>query len=560
VTIVLRDPFALAADLLDPPEDSDRTLARECATDLRTFLREAWLITEPARPFVPAWHIDVVAEHLQAVSAGELPRLIINIPPRAMKSLSVAVFWPAWEWMTKPHLRWVFASYASSLAQRDSLKMRRLIKSEGGRQDGGIFQRLGYQGVLRLAGEAGWGITKDQDAKTKFETTETGMRLATSVGGMVTGEGGDRIVVDDPLNAQQARSDAERSTANEWWDETMSTRFNDADAAAVLVMQRLHQDDLTGHLLEQGWHHLCLPAEYEPSHPFVYPDRVRLDSGRELPGDPRTEPGELLDPVRLDAATLQDRRRSLGSYGYAGQMQQRPSPDEGGMFKRGWWRYWHPGFEDKLYLGWDQLIASWDMRFSDHDKATTSYVVGQVWGVHGADRYLLGQIRARLDFTDTLKAVQALAEWRPEASAKLVERKANGAAVINTLRHRVGGLIPIDPEGGKDVRAAAVQPLVEAGNVYLPSSDVIPCPLGYEPTTVQDFVEELATFPNGSHDDQVDAMTQALSWIDTRQIVTGLAKRTGAEEPDRPVPPGGDWDAGAPDGDTFTDDLLNADF
>jgi predicted phage terminase large subunit-like protein len=505
---------AAALRALYPEPDSDRQVAHDCADSLRRFIVEAWPIVEPATPFVTSWHIDTVCEHLEAVSAGELRRLIINVPPRTMKSLSVSVLWPAWEWLRKPWLRWVFASYAESLSIRDSVKMRRLIESQGGRNDGTLLQRVGYRGLLgQLHGEP-WALTHDQNVKTKYETTESGLRLATSVGGTATGEGGDRIVIDDPLNAKQARSETERRAANVWWDETMTTRFNNDEAAGVIVMQRLHQQDLTGHLLAQGgWHHLCLPAEYEPTHPFVYPRSARLASGRVLAGDPRRKAGELLDPVRLGPNRLAELRRGLGSYAYAGQMQQRPSPLEGGMFKRSWWRHWEPGFENTLHLGWDRVICSWDLRFGDSQKASSSYVVGQAWGVHGADRYLLGQIRGQMSFTESVKAVQALARWRPDATTKLVERKANGAAVIDTLRRKVTGLIPVEPEGGKEARAAAVSPLVEAGNVYLPSTDLIPCPLGWPATSAQEFIEEHAVFPNGTHDDQVDAMTQALNWV-----------------------------------------------
>jgi predicted phage terminase large subunit-like protein len=485
----------------------DEIAAERCRRSLSFCLRQAWPIVEPATPFVGSWHIDCVAEHLEAVSAGELPRLIINVPPRTMKSLSTAVFWPAWEWLDRPWLRWVFASYAGALAQRDSMKMRRLIKSEGGREEGTIFERLGYQGVLRLLHDEPWELTKDQDAKTKYETTETGMRLATSVDAMATGEGGNRVVVDDPLSAKQARSEAERDRANIWWDETMTTRFNNAEAAAVIVMQRLHEEDLTGHLIEKGgWHHLCLPAEYEPSHPFVYPPVATLPSGREIAGDPRTEEGELLDAERLGAPRLAELAIDLGSYGFAGQMQQRPAPAEGGMFKRFWWQRWetHPPFE--------RVVASWDMRFSDSQEAASSYVVGQVWGIHGANHFLLGQIRERLSFTETLKAVKAMDAWMP-APAKLVEKKANGAAVIDSLKATVRGLVPIEPEGGKEVRAAAVEPTVEAGNVYLPYGLYIPAPPGYEQTSIDDFFGEFATFPNGAHDDQIDALSQALNWL-----------------------------------------------
>jgi predicted phage terminase large subunit-like protein len=512
----------------------DELTAERCRRRLSTFVREAWPIVEPATPFVHGWHIDVLCEHLQAVSNGDIRRLIINVPPRTMKSLTTAVFWPCWEWLGSAHIRWLFASYAADLSTRDSVKCRRLIESRGGREDGTLLERVGYQGLLRLLhdGDDVWELTGDQNAKTKYETTKTGMRLATSVGGVATGEGGDRIIVDDPLNAKQARSEAERDAANKWWDETMTTRFNNSAAAAVIVMQRLHEDDLTGHLLDQGsWHHLCLPAEYDPRHPFVYPDRVKLPPrkvarevtrddgstmivsetvpGRELPGDPRTEPGELLEPVRLGRARLTELRRGLGSYGYAGQMLQLPAPDEGGMLKRGWWKRYEPESLPPL----ERRIASWDMRFSDSQSAASSYVVGQVWGVAGSRRYLLAQVRDRLSFTESLEAVKALHGLHSGITATLVEKKANGAAVIDALKARIPGLIAIEPEGGKEVRAAAVSPLIEAGDVWLPIAETIPTPPAYEPTPVADFIEECAVFPNGSHDDQVDSMSQALNWL-----------------------------------------------
>jgi hypothetical protein len=548
-----RSPFAIAAEYFDPPPDSDedRALALRCAGDLRVLIREAWPILEPARPFVPNWHIDTIAEHLMAVSAGELLRLIINVPPGSTKSTSVAVCWPAWEWLLKPHLRWLMASYAQDFAFRDSRKMRNLIRSRGGQTDGGLFQRRGYQGVLRLLGQT-WQLSIDQDTKGRYDTTATGMRLATSVSGQATGDHGDRLVVDDPLNPKQARSEADRTTANRWWDETMTSRFIDEHAAAVIVMQRLHEHDLTGHLLERdsGWHHLCLPAEYVPSHPFTYPARAVLPSGREVAGDPRTTKGELLDPVRLSAAILDQRRRDLGTYAFAGQYQQQPAPEEGGMFKRAWFaRRWHPGFHRYLHLGWDRKAQSWDMRFGDSQKAASSYVVGQVWGWHGADSYLLAQVRGRFSFTQTLAVVRALSAFDPEATWKLVEPKANGPAVIDTLKLEISGWIEIEPEGGKEVRAAAVSPRAERGEVILPASDTIPCPPFYveevrdatglivkrirhelEPTTVADWIHEAATFPAGAYDDQVDAFTQVIGWANPQP-------RAGPDPgPDEPPP------------------------
>lgn len=533
----------------------DERDAERCRRSLSRFIKEFWPILEPATPLVWGWHNDVVCEHLEAVTRGELRRLIINVPPRTMKSITACVAWPAWEWLDQPHTRWMFATYAANLSLRDSTKCRRILQSQGGATEGTIAQRLGYAGVLSLLSQDPWRLMGDQNAKEKYENTATGMRLATSVGAMATGEGGDRIVVDDPLNPEQARSETERTAANRWWNETMTSRFNNAKAAGVIVMQRLHEQDLTGHLLEKGgWHHLCLPAEYEPSHTFTYPDRVTLpalshneqmadgtirsvttEGGRELAGDPRTEEGELLEPVRLSEAYL-DEQKKAGSYRYAGQYQQRPAPAEGGMFKKYWWKRYTSIPETR----YGRVADSWDMRFGDSQKATSSFVVGQKWGVIGADRHLLAQIRARLSFTDSVKALQALADYvppgcehQPATSAKLVEEKANGAAVISTLKTSVTGLIPIQPEGGKDVRAAAAEPLAEAGNIWLPAGVYIPCPTApngpdgkpmWEPTTVEEWMDEHAVFPNGSHDDQVDAMTQLMNWVGGKPAVSAPSR------------------------------------
>jgi predicted phage terminase large subunit-like protein len=518
----------LAANYWDPPDDDggDRELALACSRDLRVLIREAWPLLEPARPFVASWHIDCVAEHLMAVSAGEIPRLIVNMPPGSTKSSTIAVMWPAWEWMLKPHLRWIVASYAEQFALRDSRKMRDLIRSRGGKTNGTLFERRGYQGVLALLGQA-WMISVDQNAKGRYDTTANGMRMATSVAGQATGDHADRIVVDDPLNPKQARSVADRTTVNQWWDETMTSRFIDQDATAVIVHQRLHADDLTGHLLERdaGWLHLCLPAEYVARHQFTYPAKATLPSGREIAGDPRTKPGELLDPIRLSAKRLAKFRTDLGSYAFAGQFTQQPAPEGGGMFKRDWWRSgpergWQPGFYRYLEHGFDRQVQSWDMAFKD--TKTSDFVVGGLLGFHGADCYLLALVRGRFDFATTLHVVRALTDFEPAAVAKLVEDKANGTAVISALRREIGGLIPIEPEGGKYVRAAANQPRIEAGNVILPAADTIPCPAGYTdeggewhdlvPTTVADFIHEHAVFPAGSNDDMVDMLSQALTW------------------------------------------------
>jgi len=484
----------LAAWLQKP--NARAKVERELATrHLREFVRQAWPIIEPLTPFVPGWHIDGIVEHLEAVTRGEIHQLLINVPPRHMKSLLVSVLWPAWEWILHPERRYLYSSYAASLSIRDSVKCRTLIESPW-------YQRF-------------WGdryaLASDQNTKTRFDNDRSGYRIATSVGGAATGEGGDRIVCDDPHNVQEAESDSIRKSTTDWWDLVMSTRVNDPRTAAkVVVMQRCHQQDLSGHLLAQGgWEHLCLPAEYEGP--------TRATSIGFV--DPRENLGDLLWPERFGPREIEALKISLGSYGTAGQLQQRPSPAGGGIFKRHWFRYYQPRGANlppvivRLPDGTlrsieaveapqrvDEQLQSWDCSFKD--LLTSDYVVGQVWARKGA-RFLLGdQVRRRMDFPATVQAIRDLSQkWRG-THAKLVEDKANGSAVIQILAHEIPGLLPVNPQGGKIARAAAVSPLVEAGNVFLPHPEFAPW--------VNDFIEECIQFPNGAHDDQVDAMTQAL--------------------------------------------------
>jgi len=467
---------------------------------LKAFIQAAWSVVEPATAFIPGWHLDAISDHLEAVSKGQIRNLLINIPPRHMKSLAVSVFWPTWEWTFAPSVRWLFASYAESLSKRDSLKCRRLIDS--------LWYKAKFGHIFSL--------TSDQNEKMRFENDKTGYRIATSVGGSGTGEGGNRIVVDDPHNATQAQSDTQRESALTWWDQTMATRLNDPQKdTKVIVMQRLHERDLSGHVLEQGgYEHLCLPAEYEPK-TFI-----------SLIGwsDPRTQPGELLWPARFREQEITRLKRDLGSYAAAGQLQQRPSPAEGGMLKRFWWRYWKPRGSDlggvmirmadgsyqtiepvELPETFDEILQSWDMSFKDATAAKggdPDSVAGGVWGRLDANKYFLDLVCAQMDFPQTCSAVIALSQKWPNANAKLVEDKANGPAVIATLRNKIAGLIAVEPEGGKVARVNAVSPGIESGNVFIPH------PLLY--AWVDPFVEECAAFPNGAHDDRVDQMSQAL--------------------------------------------------
>jgi predicted phage terminase large subunit-like protein len=438
------------APLLTRPCLRDEIDAEMASRSLREFVRQAWPVVEPSTPFVPGWHIDAIIEHLEAVTRGQIRNLLINVPPRHMKSLLVSVFWLAWEWIRWPERRWLFSSYAASLSIRDSVICRRLLESPW------------YK--------AHWGdrfaLTSDQNTKGRFDKNRSGYRLTTSVGGAVTGEGGDRIVCDDPHNVQEAESDSVRKTTLDWFDVVMSTRVNDPKTSSkVVVMQRCHQQDLSGHLLEQGGlEHLRLPAEYE-SPPCV------TSIGWT---DPRTAHGELLWPDRFGPEEMESLKRSLGSYAAAGQLQQRPSPAEGGLLKRHWFRFWQPPGANlppvmvRLPDGTQQACIaheianveeqaqSWDCAFKDLE--TSDFVVGQVWGRLRSAYLLLDQVRARMDCPATVKAVRQLsAKWRSTV-AKMIEDKANGSAVIQMLMHEIPGILPVNPSGGKIARCIGSQP------------------------------------------------------------------------------------------------------
>jgi predicted phage terminase large subunit-like protein len=458
-----------ASDLHLPAEDAIDKELRE--RSLYQFIKDAWAVVEPSDRFIDNWHIQAVAEHLEAVSRSQIRNLVINMPPRHTKSLLVSVFWPCWEWITYPSRRWLYSSYASQLSIRDSIKCRRLIES--------AWYQSQWADRFFLAFDA--------NTTRKFDTNHSGYRLATSVGGSATGEGGDRVVCDDPHNVQEAESDSVRKATLDWWDTVMSTRLNDPKTGAkVIVAQRCHEKDLSGHVLGQGgYEHLCLPAEFEKRGPKTVIGWV----------DPRIEPGELLNPERFGQPEIAELKLRLGSYAAAGQLQQRPAPAEGGLFKRQWWRFYK-----ELPSKFDEIVQSWDCAFKETQ--TSDFVVGQVWGRVGADKYLLDQSRGRMDLPATLQAVVRISERWPAAQAKLIEDKANGPAVIQLLKSKISGLIAVNPEGGKEARANAITPQVESGNVYLPDPQSHPW--------VSDLIEECASFPNGAHDDQVDAMTQAL--------------------------------------------------
>ena len=464
--------------------------------DLHAYVKSAWSVINPGRAFVDGWHIGAICEHLQAVSRGEIRKLLINIPFRCTKSLTVGVFWPSWEWTFSPQTQWLCLSYAADLSTRDSLRCRTVIDSRW-YQDrwGDVFQLLG-----------------DQNVKNRYENTQHGVRISTSLGGLATGEGGDRVVIDDPHNMKEIHSENARKEVIRVWKESLCSRLNNpATGAFVGVMQRGHEKDFSGYVLsEEGdWEHLCLPMEYERLRP-VYVHREDGSTGidhvdvQTMPTclgftDPRTEPGELLSPERFTPAVVERLKPTLGAYAWSGQSQQRPTPAEGGLFQRATWRFYRKAeLPDKF----DEVVQSWDMAFKKTEES--SRVAGHVWAREGANRYLLYRTCKRMDFVESLQAVINTTTLFPQALRKLVEDKANGPAVINLLRNKVPGLYPVEPEGSKEARAQTASVYQQAGNLLLPHADECPW--------TNELIEILAGVPRGEWDD-ADALAQAMIYF-----------------------------------------------
>jgi predicted phage terminase large subunit-like protein len=429
---------------------------------------------------------------LEAVTRGQIRRLLINVPPRLSKSTVVSQMWPCWVWAKKPSIPFLTSAYQMSLATRDSVWSRRLIMTNW-------YQR-NWGHVFRLTG--------DQNEKQNYENDQTGYRIITSVEAGAMGRGGWQVI-DDPNNTAEWESDAMCQKVIDWYADVMVSRLNDLKTdPIVVVQQRTGPKDLSGYLLERGgYDHLCLPQEYDGR-------RIVTSLGW---SDPRTEPGQLICEGRWGAGEIADVKKSRRTY--QAQHQQDPVSSTDALFKREYWRYWEPrdvslgavsvrdsqgNFREvtpvKIPVAFEQVLQSWDMAFKGLD--SSDFVVGQPWGRLGANFYLIDQTRKHMDFVETVKAVREMSAAHPYPT-KLVEDKANGAAVISFLKNEIPGLVAVNPEGGKEARANAIASYVEAGNVFLPHPRLY--------AWVEEFIAEAEAFPRGGrHDDSVDAMTQAL--------------------------------------------------
>jgi len=415
------------------------------------------------------------------------------------------VLYPAWILARNPAEILLFSSYSSILANRDSVKCRSLVESDW-------YQRRFPHVVIK----------DDQNLKSAWITTAKGGRQTTSVGGTVTGMGGHFLITDDPIAVDKAESVVERENANVWFKETWSNRIegDPEQAVSIVIMQRVHSNDVASLCVEEmGYEKLVLPMEYEG-------DKHVTSIGW---SDPRTTQGELMWPQMWSAKAVATQKKKSGEYAWATQYQQRPAPRGGGIIKKRWLRFWydperchnpkpvtavdekgeHHELEQVVFIPNDKTQTQMSVDAAFKGESTSDYTVCQIWTKQNANFMLLDQVRERMDFVATVKTIRDLHEkWKPLPS--LIEDKANGSAIISTLKNELDGIIPVNPEGGKFSRLSATAPLIEAGNIYLPHPDMCPW--------VNALIEELILFPAAPNDDQVDALSMAMTYMRERRV------------------------------------------
>ena len=419
------------------------------------------------------WHIELICERLQEEAlrlvSGE-PRdkhLLINVPPRTLKSELVNVFFSVYCWILDPSIQFISSSYSASLSTTLSTQARRLIESDWFIEH---FPEIG--------------ISKDENTKSKYTTPQGGLRYSTSTGGTVTGMGGDIIVIDDPQNPQLARSEVERENANRFFDETLRSRLNDPEKGVfIIIMQRLHEVDLTGHLLElepENWEYICLPAEDSKD---VHPPHLRANY---VDG--------LLFSDRLSRKVLDSFKIGLGSYGYSGQYMQLPSPDEGGIIKRDWFNITNnlPKVTYDFFLD----TAYTDKSYND--------ATAMLCACYFQNKVYIRSIEAvRMEFPELVEKIKQFAEDNgySNRSRIYIEPKASGKSIVQQLRRNTGLNVIEDkpPVQDKVSRVASISPIIESGRVYLNDGRYI-----------DSFLDECAGFPNAAHDDMVDTLVMAV--------------------------------------------------
>jgi predicted phage terminase large subunit-like protein len=452
-----------------------------CENSFYSFVKTAFKIIHSDEEFVDNWHIKYLCDELQKEveriieNKPKEKNIIINIPPRSLKSFITTISLPAWSWIKKPSLKIISTSYSADLSIEHNVVCRRIIESE--------WYQENWGSKVKLAG--------DQNAKSKFENTNDGTRYATSVGGTITGGGGNIIILDDPQNPKQAHSDVERQHAIDYYEKTLFSRLDRPKIDIfIIVMQRLHGKDLTGHLLsknKENYRHICIPAEVTKDLKPIELKEKYIDG--------------LFFSRRFTIPYLKSYKETSGSFEYSGQMLQSPYPEEGGIIKISWIQRYNV-----VPVDFDFLLDSWDL--SVKDKETSDYACGVVWGIKGALKYVLHVDKQKIGFADSMRAIMSIRQRFPQISKTIIEDKANGSPVIEVLKNKISGVIPYCPSINKISRLRLCEPDFEAGQVLLPTNDIATF-------DVEDYINSLTRFPNLEYDDDVDATTTGLIYIKT---------------------------------------------
>lgn len=460
-------------------EDPEAFIQAACRRSFLAFTRRAWREIESGQDIIMNWHLDAIAHRLDMIANGTSKRLIINVPPRSGKSNLASVLWVAWRLGQDPKLNFVCVSYSNGL----SVKLGRICRS--------VMMAPWYRQIF-----PGTVISPQRSAAYDFETTAGGGRLATSITGTLTGRGGDIIVLDDVIKPDEAASETSRNSVNHWYKSTLASRLNNKETGAIVcVMQRLHQYDLTGMLLEDAsWDHLSFPAIAE-KYEVIPLTRGRFHVRRT---------GDILHPERESLKKLMEQQALMGSYLFAAQYQQDPAPELGNIIHRDWFQAYDavtiPSLGGEIVQSWDTGIKAKE----GHDWSVC--ITARIWQQR---IYLIDLWRGRAEWSDLERKCFELARFH-NAQTMLIEDRASGQQLIQSLRDNQPAGVPLpiarNPVHDKVTRTIGISSMVESGQVYMPvGAHWVEC-----------FSNEIAAFPQGRFDDQVDAFTQLLDWSRSR--------------------------------------------
>lgn len=528
----LEDLLSIDAARLDREIIQDLFREGDYGASLAEFIRMAWPLIEPATTLKWNWHIDMICAHLEAVARLEILRLVINIPPGCMKSTIVSIMFPIWVWILRDEeamsdeviayaaREFMLASFDFGLVKRHGDKTKIIVESAWFQERWGVVaiqpesELEQYPAISKIEVDP-----KQTNKSQEFTTTAGGHRLAVSVRGVGTGRHVHIQIIDDPIKPTEVDGKALEACA-EWYDGTMSSRAKDqATFARIIIMQRLHKKDLAGRAIDTGEYvKLILPMEFEPDNRCVTP----------WGADPRTEPGELLWPARFPKHRIEVMKRTeLGPHKYAAQCQQRPTQKGGRIFKTVYRQHWTPAMVasriDKMLL-----IQSWDFTFKD--LKTSDYVAGGIWGLHGAEFFMLDGFMGRVGFSESCELIKKWRKKWPRAYSVVIEDKANGSGIVDVLGKKLSGIIAVNPQGGKDARAQACEAFWAARNVWLPpvTPETAPYMVGVDGK--DGMLEQLEEFPNAGYDDMVDQATQAMLHLyggNTSAYIDAVSKMVG---------------------------------